>query len=104
MAQVVGTEHRTAAIRDESGTIAVTTSAGVIRARSLGEAIDIARNDMGEFLLPAQRPGRPWGLLVQVAEVQASYGDWPGFPGPPNRKPDPSPVTRIRRRWHDSGP
>jgi len=71
---------------------------------SLGEAIDIARNDMGEFLLPAQRPGRPWGLLVQVAEVQASYGDWPGFPGPPNRKPDPSPVTRIRRRWHDSGP
>jgi hypothetical protein len=103
-AQVLGTQHTTSAERDDAGRIIVNTSNGPLGARSVSDAIRIAHRDMGEFLLPAQRPGRPWGLLVSVAGVQAVYGDWPLLPGEPRRKPDNSLVHRIRSRWHDSGP
>jgi hypothetical protein len=67
--------------------------------------VHIARQDMGEFLLPAERRGRPWGLRVEVGGVQAVYGEWPLLPGRADGRRDNSPVTRIRSRWHDgSGP
>lgn len=103
-AQVLGTTHSVSAETDGAGGITVTTSSGPVRARNINDALRIARRDMGEFLLPAQKPGRPWGLLVQVAGVQAVYGDWPLFPGRPDGRPENSLVRRIRARWHDSEP
>src|SRR5438094_151078 len=103
-AQVLGSPHTTSAQRDEIGAISVRTAGGPRLARSVNDAVRIAHADMGEFLLPAQPPGRPWGLRVQVGEVAAVYGEWPGFPAPPDGRPDNSLVTRIRHRWHDSGP
>lgn len=100
-AQVLGNPHTTRADRDDSGTIVVITSSGPHRARSVNDAVRIARQDMGEFLLPAQRPGRPWGLRLEVAGVQAVYGEWPLFPGRSDGRRDNSLVTRIRSRWND---
>lgn len=103
-AQVLGITHTTSVRRDETGNIVVLTTGGPRRATSVNDAVRIARADMGEFLLPAQRGGRPWGLKVQVGEAGAVYGEWPGFPVPPNGRPDNSLIARIHRRWHDSGP
>ena len=103
-AQVCGATRSTRAEQDGSGGITVYTSAGPRRARNVNDAIRLARNDIGEFLLPAQRGGRPWGLRVQVGGVAAVYGDWPLLAGPSGGRPDNSLVTRIRSRWHDSGP
>jgi hypothetical protein len=103
-AQVLGNEQMTSARRDAAGAIVVTTASGPLGAASVRDAIRIARRDMGEFLLPAQRPGRPWGLRVEVSGVAAVYGDWPGFRGPRIRERERELVTRIRADWHDSGP
>ncbi len=79
-AQVLGTPLNVSAESDGSG-ITVHTSAGPVAARSVNDAIRIARRDMGEFLLPAQHGDRPWGLRVTVAGAQAVYGQWPLISG-----------------------
>lgn len=101
-AQVLGDQRTVSAEEDGLG-ITVTTSHGLRRARSVEDAIRIARDDFGEFLRHAQRPGVPWGLSVAVSGVSAYYGDVrfcrAGGGGAP--LPDSDLVVRIRRRWHD---
>jgi hypothetical protein len=100
-AHVLGDQRTVSAEQDGLG-ITVTTSQGLHRARSMEHAIRIARDDMGDFLRPAQRPGVPWGLCVRVADVSAYYGEvrfcraGGGAPLPHNDL-----VSRIRRRWHE---
>lgn len=109
-AQVCGTSRSVSAVSavsaESDGTgITVRTSGGRVRARSMQDAIRIAREDIGRFLQPAQRGGKPWGLRVVVGSVQAVYGEWPLLPpsgGPGGGRPDNSPVTRIRRDYNDS--
>lgn len=102
-AQVLGTERTVSAEADGFG-ITVHTSRGSVRARSVNDAIRIARDDMGDFLKTTKHAEGAWGLHVAVADVQAVYGNWPLLPGPPSGAPSDSLVTRIRSRWHDSGP
>lgn len=101
-AQVLGDQRTVTAEEDGLG-ITVTTSQGLRRAGSVEEAIRIAREDLGEFLRSAQRPGVPWGLCVRVAGVSAYYGDVrfcrSGGGGSP--LPQSDLVVRIRARWHD---
>lgn len=100
-AQVCGTERTTRAEADGFG-ITVDTSAGPMRARSVNDAIRIARDDIGEFLQAAQRRGVPWGLRVTVSGGTAVYGEWPLLGGGGGRGGgfENSPLVRIRRRWH----
>lgn len=60
-AQVLGRERTTRAERDGFGTITVNTNRGPVQARSVNEAIRIARDDIGTFLRPAERPGHTLG-------------------------------------------
>jgi hypothetical protein len=102
--QVLGTEHSVTADADGYGGITVHFSGGVRRVGSSSEAIRIARDDIGDFLRRAQRPGVPWGLLVVVPDGQAVYGEWPlsgGGAGSPSFQQ--TPLAQIRNRWHDSG-
>ena len=103
-AQVLGTERSVRAESDGLG-ITVYTSGGPRRARTWNEAVRIARDDIGEFLRPAQRPGVPWGLRVTVSGGQAVYGEWPLLPGPSEGGTggfQQTPLSRIRSRWHAS--
>ena len=102
-AQVCGTPRTVSAESDGTG-ITVHTSGGPVRARSSQDAIRIAREDIGRFLQPAQRGGKPWGLRVVVRSVQAVYGEWPLLPsgGRGGGRADNSPVTRIRREYNES--
>lgn len=82
----------------------ISLASGDVHARSLEQAIRVARDDIGRFLVTANRGDRPWGLTVSVGSVSASYGAphpgaVPQLSGPPA---DPnSPVARIRSRWRD---
>jgi hypothetical protein len=82
----------------------VSLASGDVHARSLEQAIRIARDEIGRFLVSASRGDRPWGLTVSVGSVSASYGDphpgaVPQLSGP---RADPnSLVARIRSRWRD---
>jgi hypothetical protein len=98
-AQVLGTQRSAAATGDGTGYV-VQTDAGPLAARSLNEAIRLARDHIGRFLHEADRRHATWGLLVQVGEVSAVYGDWPLLPaaGPPSTRRT-SLVARIRDRW-----
>jgi hypothetical protein len=101
-AQVLGTEHSVRAETDGLGII-VHSSTGLRRAGSWNEAVRIARDDIGEFLRPAQRPGVPWGLRVTVPDGQAVYGEWPLLPGPSGGGSfQQTPLSRIRSRWNGS--
>lgn len=101
-AQVLGTERSVRAETDGLG-ITVYTTGGPRPARSWGEAIRIARDDIGEFLRPAQRPGVPWGLRVTVSDGQAVYGEWPLLPAPSGGGGfQQTPLSRIRSRWSGS--
>jgi hypothetical protein len=101
-AQVLGTERSVRAESDGLG-INVFTSSGPRRARSWNEAVRVARDDIGEFLRPAQRPGVPWGLRVTVSGGQAVYGEWPLLPGPSGGGGfHQTPLSRIRSRWNGS--
>jgi hypothetical protein len=103
-AQVLGAERSASADADGYGGITVHFSGGVRHVGTANEAIRIARDDIGEFLRRAQRPGVPWGLLVVVSDGQAVYGEWPltgGGGGSPSFQR--TPLVRIRNRWHDSG-
>jgi hypothetical protein len=100
-AQVCGNKFRVSASPTQFG-YAVESPAGSRAARSASEALRIACRQTADFLDPARAPGVPWGLHVSVGEVAAVYGEWPLLPAPPdNRRPPDSPVSRIRRRWHD---
>jgi hypothetical protein len=98
-AQVLGTQRSASASSDGSGYV-VQTDTGSQAARSLNEAIRLARDHIGKFLHEADRRHATWGLLVQVGEASAVYGDWPLLPaaGPPSTRRD-SLVARIRDRW-----
>lgn len=104
-AQKCGPERHAQATSDGLGRITVDLDGEMIRARSVNDAIRIARDYIGEFLQPAQRGGTPWGLLVTVSGGSAVYGEWPLSDGG-GRSPDSqnTPLVRIRNRWHDSGP
>lgn len=85
--------------------ITVHTDEGLFRAGSAHDAIRIARDRIGRFLGPAERRGIPWGLLVSVSGGRARYGEWPALRGArPSAQFENSPLARIHRRWHDSGP
>jgi len=101
-AQKAGFEHHVHAETDGLG-IVVYTDEEVRRVGSVNEAIRIARDYIGAFLQPAQRGGIPWGLLVTVSDGCAAYGEWPlaGGGGPSFQQ---TPLVRIHKRWHDSGP
>src|SRR4051812_12988346 len=103
-AQKAGAGRHVHAESDGSG-IVVDRDGWATPARTVGEAIRVARDYIGEFLSPAQRGGIPWGLLVTVVDGVASYGEWP-LSGGEARRPDfrRTPLVRIRNRWHDSGP
>jgi hypothetical protein len=98
-AQVLGNE-RSASVSSDGVGYVVQTQAGVVAARSLKEAIRLAREHIGRFLHKADRRQATWGLLVQVGTVSAVYGDWPLLPaaGPPSTRSS-SLVARIRARW-----
>jgi hypothetical protein len=103
-AQRCGLERRVTVEADGLG-ITVGCDGSLSRAGSTGEAIQQARQHIGEFLQPAQRGQIPWGLMVSVSAGAAAYGEWP-LAG--TREPSPSfensPLARIHSRWHDSGP
>jgi|SRR5947209_10396637 len=100
-AQVCGNELTVSAEPTRFG-YSVSSPEGIRAARSIGDALRLACREIAEFFEPARRPGVPWGLRVSVGDVGAVYGEWPLFPGPPDgsRRTD-TPVSRIRRRWHD---
>ena len=103
-AQVNGPTRSVSAEPDGFG-IVVRTNDGVRAAHSWGEAIRIAREDIGPFLGRAQRDGLPWGLRVSVPDGVAVYGKWPLAPsGPPSPSFQQSPLSRIHDRWDRSGP
>lgn len=101
-AQVLGPEIGVSAETDGIG-IVVRTPTGPRRASSWNEAVSIARDCIGEFLRPTQRPGVPWGIRVSVPDGQAVYGEWPLMGG---GRPSPSfeqtPLAQIRNRWQGS--
>ena len=73
-------------------------------ARSLNDAIRLARGHIGEFLLAAERGGVPWGLRVTVPDGVAVYGEWPLVPGGRSPSFQNTPLVRIRNRWNGSSP
>lgn len=102
-AQVAGFEHQVTAEHDGSG-IVLRTPTGTRTARTISDACRIAGQDLSLYLKSAKRPGVPWGLHVSVGGVAAVYGEWPLLQVPADdtrRRREPSPVTRIRSRWHD---
>jgi len=102
-AQVCGFERHAKAEADGLG-ITLYLDGQPTRHGSVNDAIRGARDFIGEFLRPAERGDRPWGLRVSVSGGAAVYGEWPlvgGGGSPSFRK---SPLVRIRERWHDSGP
>lgn len=100
-AQVVGRQYRVSAEHDATG-IVVHTPSGPVAARSVNDAIRIAHRHIGLVLQRAQRPGIPWGLLVSAGGVQAVYGESPLLQVPVDTRRQPeSPVSRLRRQWHD---
>ena len=105
-AQVAGFGHSVSASNDGTG-IVVHTTTGTATARSVSDAARIAARDLALYLRGAERPGVPWGLRVEVGGVAAVYGEFPLYSAPadPSRRPERSPVMRIRDQWHDgAGP
>lgn len=100
-AQVLGTPRRDSVTAEAFG-LSAHTSSGVQPARSLRQAIEIVRRDIGPFLQRATRSGVPWGLRVSVGAIGAVYGEFPGFPGSPSAVDPTSPVVGIRNRWQPS--
>jgi hypothetical protein len=103
-AQVCGFERHVKAEADGLG-ITLYLDGQPTRSGSVNDAIRGARDFIGEFLRPAARSDRPWGLRVSVSGGAAVYGEWPlvgGGSGDPSFRK--SPLVRIRERWHDSGP
>jgi hypothetical protein len=101
-AQVLGSERSARAEADGTGIVVMTTE-GPRRASSWTEALNIARDYIGEFLRPAQRPGVPWGVRVSVPDGQAVYGEWP-LTGGGRSSPsfERTPLAQIRDRWEGS--
>jgi hypothetical protein len=102
-AQKAGFEHHVRAETDGLG-IVVYTDEEVRPVGSVNEAIRVARDYIGAFLQPAQRGGIPWGLLVTVSDGCAAYGEWPLSGGGGGPSFEQTPLVRIHRRWHHSGP
>ena len=102
-AQRCGAERRVHADADGFG-LTVYTDGTPVRARSVNDAIRVARDYIGEFLQPAERGEIPWGLRVGVSDGNAAYGEWPLAGRRGGDEFENSPLVRIRRRWHDSGP
>lgn len=104
-AQKAGAECHVSVSADGFG-LSVDRDGWPTRARNSAEAVRIARDYVGDFLEPADHGAIPWGLRVTVADGIAVYGDWPL--AAPKERPDPifqrTPLVRIRKRWHDSGP
>jgi hypothetical protein len=102
-AQRAGFEVHASAEADGLG-VTVNTDQGPIRAHSVGAAIRVARDYIGQFIEPARRGGIPWGLLVTVSEGVASYGEWPLSGGAGSPSFLQTALVRIRGRWADHGP
>ena len=104
-AQSAGAERQARAETDGFG-ITLYLDGQPTAVRSGIDAVNKARDYIGEFLKSAERHGfRAWGLLVAVPDGQAVYGEWPlvgGGGGSPSFQN--TPLFKIRNRWHDSGP
>jgi hypothetical protein len=66
----------------------------------------MARDEIGHFLVGAERTKTPWGLYVSMANVCAFYGDAP--PNVPRGAEAPLPpdelINRIRAEYKAGGP
>ncbi len=103
-AQSCGFERHVTASGDGFG-IVVHRDGESVRASSPSDALNIASRYIGDFLRPAQRGGRPWGLKVSVSGGQAVYGEWPlSGGGGGGASFQNTPLVRIRNRWRDSSP
>jgi hypothetical protein len=101
-ARVCVDERTVSANADDLGGITVRTSSGLRHARTISQALHIARDDLGPFLARGQRRDVPWGLSVTVAGVSAYYGDVRFLGrGGGGGLPSNQLVVRIRRQWHD---
>jgi hypothetical protein len=101
IAHVAGRKRQVIAQFDGYSYTVTTTNSQI--ARSLHDALNVAREHLGRFLASASPPDIAWGLYVSVGTVQAWYGEWPQPPGPsgPPAAPD-SLVSKIRSRWNGS--
>jgi hypothetical protein len=91
-------EVRTVTVLSDGTHYIVRTDSGTRPARTLRQAIQFARDDIGRFLAPTERTKALWGLYVSVAAVAAFYGDLqPNVPrgGGPPLAPDEL-INRIR--------
>lgn len=97
---------RTVTVSSDGTTYFVNSSAGTRTVRTLRQALRLARDELGHFLVNAERTKAPWGLYVSVANVCAFYGEAPpnvprggGAPLPPDEL-----INRIRAEYKAGGP
>jgi hypothetical protein len=99
-------EVRTVTVTSDGSNYIITTETATRAARSLRDAIRLARDEIGNFLVSAERTKAPWGLYLSVANVCTFYGDAPpsvpragGAPLPPDEL-----INRIRDEYKQGGP
>jgi hypothetical protein len=105
IARIVG-DVRTVTVTSDGMTYIVTTATATQQVRTLRQAIQLAREEIGNFLVSAERTKAPWGLYLSVANVCTFYGDTPprvpragGAPLPPDEL-----INRIREEYKKGGP
>lgn len=83
------------------GAYRITSTTGSTSARSLGDALAVARKTMGMFLQAGERADGAWGLYAEADGIRASYGRPPvplGPAAPPTGRL--TEIDKIYRRWH----
>ena len=98
--QILG-EERGVTAEWRGRALAVISDQGVTHARSVNDATRVAAQILGPGLERAGKKKLPWGLHVDVAGMQAVYGDWPLLQVPVRRDPRPTPLSRIRAQWKE---
>jgi hypothetical protein len=105
IARIVG-EVRTVTVTSDGSGYIVASGAARRPARTLRQAIQLAREEVGTFLVSAERTKAPWGLYLSVAGVCTFYGDAP--PNVPRVASAPLPqdelISRIRDEYKKGGP
>jgi hypothetical protein len=92
-------EVRTVTASSDGTTFFVETEAGTRHARTLQQAVHLARDDLGHFLAPIERSKAQWGLYVSVAGVAAFYGELQ--PNVPRSGGAPLPPGELINRIRD---
>jgi hypothetical protein len=97
---------RSVTVSTDGSAYFVETSAATRPTRTLRQAVQLARDEIGHFLVVAERTKAPWGLYVSVGNVCAFYGDAP--PNVPRARGAPLPpdelINRIRAEYQAGGP